>query len=125
MKVLIVDDSRLAGRHLEEMFSEFPDIDMLGQVRDGHKAMDCIKAVKPDVVILEPSLSAANGFEILRLVKEGNLASVVMVLTAIPFPEYQECCPEMVADFFFDKSREFHRVREVLADMAGSAPVAG
>jgi hypothetical protein len=47
------------------------------------------------------------------------------VFTNYSFPQYRERSIALGADHFFDKSREFHRVREVLADMAGSAPVAG
>ncbi len=117
MKVLIVDDSRLAGRHLAEMFSEFPEIELLGQVGDGFKAMDCINTVRPDVVILDVSLPARNGFDILKHVKQGNLASIVMVLTATPYTEYHERCAETTADFFFDKSLGFGRVRQTFKQL--------
>ena len=117
MKVLIVDDSKLAGRHLAEMFAEFPEIEPLGQVGDGLQAVDCIKTLKPDVVILEVNLLAQNGFEILKHVKREKLVSIVMVLTATPFRECRESCPEMMADFFFDKSVGFSRVRQTFKQL--------
>ncbi len=117
MKVLVVDDSRLAGQHLAEMFSEFPEVELLGQVGDGFKAIESIKALTPDVVILEIDLPGGNGLEILKDVKRENLASIVMVLTATPFPEYQKSSPGMVADFFFDKSIGFGRVRQTFKQL--------
>ena len=49
----------------------------------------------------------------------------IIVFTNYAFPQYRERSIALGADFFFDKSREFHRVREVLAGMAGGpAPMA-
>jgi len=117
MKVLVVDDSALTGSHLAAMFSEFPEIEPLGQVVDGLKAVDKIKRLKPDVVILDVVLPARNGFEILHCVKRENLAPIVMVLTGMPFVEYQESCPEALAVFFFDKYTGFGRVRQTFKQL--------
>ena len=43
------------------------------------------------------------------------------MLTAYPYPQYRQICEEMGAEYFFDKSTEFHRVQEVLTELAGGA----
>ena len=42
------------------------------------------------------------------------------MLTDIQYPQYRQKCEEMGAEYFFDKSTEFHRVQEVLTELAGS-----
>ena len=42
----------------------------------------------------------------------------IIVFTNYAFPQYRDRSMALGADYFFDKSREFHRVREVLATLA-------
>ena len=44
--------------------------------------------------------------------------SKVIVFTNYAFPQYRDRSLSSGADYFFDKAREFHRVRDVLADLA-------
>jgi chemotaxis response regulator CheB len=113
-----VDDSKLVGRHLANMLAEFPSIKSLGQVSNSLEALDQIKALRPDVVILEVDLPAHNGFQILERIKREKLAPMVMVLTATPLDEYWESCrEEAMADFFFDKTIGFGRVRQTFKQL--------
>jgi DNA-binding NarL/FixJ family response regulator len=45
----------------------------------------------------------------------------VIVLTNYAFPQYRAKSLSMGADYFFDKAREYHRVREVLDGLAGES----
>jgi len=42
----------------------------------------------------------------------------VIVLTNYAFPQYRAKSLALGADHFFDKAREYHRVREVLEELA-------
>ena len=53
----------------------------------------------------------------IEAVKASGSASMIIVLTAFPYPQYRERCIEAGADFFFDKSTEFDRVSQVIADL--------
>ena len=46
------------------------------------------------------------------------------MFTNYAFPQYRDRSLALGADFFFDKAREFHRVREVLHDLAGGGSAA-
>jgi hypothetical protein len=46
----------------------------------------------------------------------------IIVFTNYAFPQYRERNMLLGADFFFDKAREFHRVSEVLAELATQDP---
>ena len=41
------------------------------------------------------------------------------MFTNYAFPQYRDRSLALGADYFFDKAREFHRVREVLHELAG------
>lgn len=117
MRVLVVDDSAIVGERLASILSEFEEIELLDQVKDGLKAMERIRTLKPDVVILDIGLPGRNGMEILEDVKREKLAPIVMILTNYPYPQYQQRCANAGADFFFDKSIEFDSVPQTFKQL--------
>jgi DNA-binding NarL/FixJ family response regulator len=117
MKVLIVDDSAIVGERLASILSEFTEIEILEQVKDGLEAVERIRTLKPDVVILDIRLPRRNGMAILEDVKREKLAPLVMILTNYPYLQYQQRCAEAGADFFFDKCIEFDSVPQTFKQL--------
>lgn len=114
MKVLVVDDSTLLRERLVSMISELPGIEAIGQAQDAPEAIYSIQELNPDVVILDIRLSEGNGIEILQKIKKENSAPMTIMFTNFPYPQYRKKCKEAGADFFFDKSTEFHKIPNVL-----------
>ncbi|MDH5466824.1 MAG: response regulator transcription factor [Candidatus Aminicenantes bacterium] len=122
MKVLIVDDSRLLRERLVSMISELPEIDVIAQAGDAAGAKDSIQEFHPDVVILDIRLSEGNGIEVLQDIKKKRSAPVTIMFTNYPYPQYRKKCKEAGADFFFDKSTEFHKITGVLEKINQESP---
>ncbi|MGL5888443.1 MAG: LytR/AlgR family response regulator transcription factor, partial [Bacteroidia bacterium] len=66
MKVLIVDDERLARQELKSLISTYPGIEIAGECGDAVSAIEMIHQVKPDVVFLDIQMPGKNGFELLE-----------------------------------------------------------
>jgi DNA-binding NarL/FixJ family response regulator len=114
MKVFVVDDSHLVRERIIEMISELRGVDISGQAERAKEAVESIQKLKPDVVILDIRLPGGNGIEVLKEIKKDKSAPVIIILTNYPYPQYKKKCTEAGADFFFDKSTEFHKIIEVL-----------
>src|SRR5207302_8879153 len=72
-----------------------------------------------DVIVLDLQLKVCTGLGVLRsLVSHRAPEAKPIVLTNYAFPQYRDNSLALGADFFFDKSREYHRVREVLEGIA-------
>lgn len=122
MKVLIVDDSRLLRERLVSMISELPGIDVIAQAQNAAGANDSIQELHPDVVILDIRLSKGNGIDVLQEIKKDRSAPVTIMFTNYPYPQYRKKCQEAGADFFFDKSTEFHKITGVLEKIGQESP---
>ncbi|TEU03379.1 MAG: response regulator [Candidatus Aminicenantes bacterium] len=120
MKVLVVDDSALLRERLISMISELPGVTAIGQAQDAREALNSVQKLIPDVVILDIRLSDGNGIEVLQKMKKDNSAAVTIMFTNYPYPQYRKKCQEAGADFFFDKSTEFHKITEVLKQIQES-----
>ena len=74
-------------------------------------------SAKLDVVILDIRMPGGNGLDVLRRVKLEHNAPNVIVLTNYSLQEYKEAAMKLGADYFFDKSTEFEKVRMVLNEL--------
>lgn len=114
MKVLIADDSGEVRERIKMLLSEVEMIEVIGEADNVQQAIEHIRQQGPDVVILDIRMPGGNGIDVLREIEKNDQAPVVIMLTNYPYPQYKRKCMDAGADFFFDKSREFEKVVEVL-----------
>lgn len=81
IRALIVDDEPLARQRVRLLLGEEPDVEVIGECRDGFEAVDRIQATKPDLVFLDVQMPEMDGFEVLRRVPR-ELLPVVVFTTA-------------------------------------------
>ena len=114
MKVFVAEYSKLVRERIISSFSGLEGIELTGEASDVPTAISNMLSAKPDVVILDIRMPGGNGLDVLRRVKLEHNAPKVIVLTNYSLPEYKEAAMELGADYFFDKSTEFEKVRMVL-----------
>jgi DNA-binding NarL/FixJ family response regulator len=117
VKVLVADNSALVRERLVALVSEVETIDLVGQAGDAGETLGCVDRFSPDVVILDSRTIDRNGLQVLKEIKAGKAAPVVIVLSTDPYPQYREMCRQLGADFFLDKDTEFDRVNKVLVTL--------
>lgn len=69
MKLIIVDDEKLARDVLKSFLSELDDIEIIGEYSDGFQALKAINTLKPDLVCLDIQMPKLTGFEMLELLE--------------------------------------------------------
>ncbi len=68
-RVLIVDDHEIVRIGLCSVLEKEDDFEIVAQGRDGFEAVDLVRQVTPDVVVLDVSMPGMNGTEAARLIK--------------------------------------------------------
>ena len=63
IRVLLVDDHDLFRRGLAEVLEEEPAIEVVGQAKDGHEAVQKAAELSPDVVFMDLNLPEQSGIE--------------------------------------------------------------
>jgi DNA-binding NarL/FixJ family response regulator len=124
LRVVLVEDSPIIRARLAETLSEIPNVEIVGQAESESDALVLLDGGGWDAVVLDLQLRQGTGLGVLRKLKQGGRPSnsKVIVFTNYAFPQYRDRSMSFGADFFFDKAREFHRVRDVLADLASGEP---
>lgn len=70
MKVLIVDDERLARAELRRLLAAHPGVSVVGEARNGAEALTLIPALAPDVILLDIQMPGMSGFDLLAQIDD-------------------------------------------------------
>jgi two-component system, LytTR family, response regulator LytT len=126
LKVLIVDDEKLARDELQYLLSSIEDVEVVGQGKNGIEAIDLAARLEPDVLFLDVQMPGLDGFAVLRkLLESSREITLPQVIFATAFDKYAVRAFEVNAvDYLlkpFDKARleqALQRVRERLQNPA-------
>lgn len=66
MKVIIVDDERLARKELANMLKEFTQIEIVAECANANEAKVEIEKLKPDLIFLDIQMPEKTGFDLLE-----------------------------------------------------------
>lgn len=110
IKIFIADDSLIVREHLVTMLDELAGVEIVGQAASVTEAIDAIRRLQPDVVILDIRMPGGSGIDVLQTIKQEEATPVVIILTNYPYAGYRQKCLQAGADFFLDKSTEFDQI---------------
>ena len=121
LTVFLADDSALIRERLPGMLAEITGVEVIGQAADGIEAINSVRELKPDVVVLDIRMPGKNGMDVLRELKKFEPTPCVIILTNYPYPQYRKKCLDMGADYFLDKSADFDSLFTVLKQLRHKA----
>ena len=79
LKVLVVDDEPLAREGLRRMLEGDPQVEAVGEARNGREAIAAIRDQKPDVVLLDIQMPRMDGFAVVEAIGADRMPSVIFV----------------------------------------------
>lgn len=81
IRVVLVDDHAMIRAGLEQLLDGTEDIDVVGTAANGDEALDVVRRVRPDVVLMDLQMPVMDGVEATRLIVAERLGADVLVLT--------------------------------------------
>jgi DNA-binding NarL/FixJ family response regulator len=90
VKVLLVDDQALIRAGFRMILDAEQDIEVVGECADGTQALDSVKRLRPDVVLMDIRMPEMDGIEATaRIVRDDGEKPVrVLMLTTFDLDEY-------------------------------------
>jgi two-component system chemotaxis response regulator CheB len=79
IRVLIVDDSAYMCRVLREIISADPQLEVVGQGRDGRDAVAMAESLKPDVITMDINMPHVDGLQATELIMSQHPRPIVIV----------------------------------------------
>ncbi len=82
IRVVVVDDHAVIRAGLQQLLAGTPDIEVVGQAENGREALDVVRRLRPDVVLMDLQMPDVDGVAATRMIMAEQLGVDVLVLTS-------------------------------------------
>jgi two-component system, chemotaxis family, protein-glutamate methylesterase/glutaminase len=82
LKALVVDDSAMYRRIVQDVLESFPNVEIVGTAQNGKVALSKAAALKPDLLTLDIEMPEMDGLEVLERLKKEAPEAVAIVFSA-------------------------------------------
>lgn len=105
IRVLLVDDHPLFRAGVRQRLSDNgPDLNVVGEAGSSSQARDMVRALTPDVVVMDIAMPGGNGIEATREIKRLAPKTAVIILSLYDDIQYVEAALEAGASGYFLKT---------------------
>jgi two-component system, NarL family, response regulator NreC len=102
-RILICDDHTLFCEGVKALLRHEPLYEVIGDVRDGRQAVDMVRELKPDLLLMDVSMPDMNGFDATRRIRDFDGNVKVLILTMHEEEELVARCLEAGASGYIIK----------------------
>jgi two-component system, NarL family, response regulator NreC len=88
IRVLIADDHALFREGIRALLSKYEDLEVTGEAADGKEAIDQVKKLRPDIVLMDIAMPGLGGLEATLELKKLFPEVKILVLTQYANQEY-------------------------------------
>ena len=118
LKIVTIDDSSIVTQRLKYILNEIDCVEILGNANDISSAKKLTNTVNPDVIILDINLSdddyRQTGVDFLVEFRQKLPKTKIIIFTNHNELHYRLICLEKGANYFLDKSKESHKISEII-----------
>ena len=79
IRVLVVDDEPLAREKIRGMAADDPDLHVVAECSNGAEAIEAVRSMRPDLILLDVQMPEVGGFAVLEALKDEWLPPVIFI----------------------------------------------
>ena len=81
IRVLVTDDHGIVREGLKQLLNGQPDMEVIGEAGDGREALEKVKSLHPDVVLLDITMPNMTGLEVASLIRDAAPKTQIVVFS--------------------------------------------
>ncbi len=118
IRVLLVDDHAVLRGGLRALVNLEPDLDVVGEASTDEEALERVRSLRPDVVVMDLDMPGMGGLEATRLIVALGTGTRVLVLTSQPEETHLLSVLEAGGNGYVHKSNADRDVIEAIRTVA-------
>lgn len=87
-QVMLVDDHDVVRTGLRGLLAIEPDLEVIGEAVNGFEAIEALRDIRPNVVLMDLTMPVMNGLEATRIISKRYPDCLILALTAHEDKEY-------------------------------------
>jgi DNA-binding NarL/FixJ family response regulator len=103
IKVFLVDDHEIFRNGLKQLIDSEPDMEVVGEAGDGETALEVLRALSPDVIIMDIRMPGINGVETSAILLKREPQVKIVFFSLYDSPDYVARALEMGASGYILK----------------------
>lgn len=120
LRVVIIEDSQIILERLEESLALIGNVEVVGHADNERDALMLLRNARWNVALVDLQLKSGTGIGVLKALGESAADDRhrVIVFTNYAYPQYEARCRALGAAHFFDKSRQWNSLMELITTLA-------
>lgn len=123
-RILLADDHDLFREGLAGLINAQPDMEVVGQARDGFEALALARDLKPDLIVSDIKMPVCDGLEATRLIRAGMPEARIVILSVHDEDEKLfEAIKSGASGYILKDTNSVDFLRNVRSALAGEAAI--
>jgi DNA-binding NarL/FixJ family response regulator len=122
IRILLVDDDQAFRTVLRRLLEKERGFNVVGEAGDGLEALEQIRVLSPDIILMDIAMPRLNGLEATRTIKTERPGSTVVILTQHQEPAYQRAAAQSGADAFLPKTTRLADLLTTIRQLTAGGP---
>jgi DNA-binding NarL/FixJ family response regulator len=97
-RLVIAEDHTILREGLRALIDSDPELEIIGEAKDGRDALSCVEKLDPDLVLMDLSMPRMHGLEAIKEIKSRFPRTKVLTLTVHKTEEYVYAALQAGAD---------------------------
>lgn len=121
-RVFLCDDNTELRLMLQLGLEDHPDLEVVGEARDGAEGVAGVAEVRPDVLLLDLAMPVMDGLETIPQVHALRLGTRIIVLTGYDNEALAADAISRCASRFLSKAESISHIAEAIREVAAAPP---